>query len=229
MKKISKAPAEAGDDAVLEAPCLGLRPERGASVGGDAAQRLDRAELGQRIAGAQRIVEEASAIEDAGLARAQQEGLVQHLVPQPLDLLGLGEEAVAADVEMEALVGLGAGDAADMDRIGFQDDDAASGLRQQVARRQPGWPRPDADDNFVCGVTPVERHRRLRSEAARRSGVSICNIAIAFPVGCHNNFGWSPGPEGRPLGSQIISSGRLRLGGGKAVSSSAKSASLNRR
>ena len=48
------------------------------------------------------------------LPRALEELLLHDLVPEVVDLLDLGEEAVAAEVEAVAVADLGAGDAADL-------------------------------------------------------------------------------------------------------------------
>ena len=58
---------------------------------------------------------------DARQARALDEVVGQDLLPEVDDLLGLGEEAVAADVEQEVLVAGGAADAADVGRVGLDD------------------------------------------------------------------------------------------------------------
>ena len=53
--------------------------------------------------------------------------VAEDLVPEVLDRLDLGEEAVAADVEAESLVLRGAGDAAD-DVVGFEHGHRVPGL-----------------------------------------------------------------------------------------------------
>ena len=68
-----------------------------------AALRED-AEIAQRLEGAQRIGIEFAAVVDARQPRPLDEIVGQDLVPQVDHFLRLGEEAVAADVEQEALV-----------------------------------------------------------------------------------------------------------------------------
>ena len=70
-------------------------------------------------------------------------------MPERLDLLDLGEEAVAADVEAPAVALDGAADAAD-DGVGLEDRrrDAVAG-GELVGRGQAG--RPGADDDDVRG------------------------------------------------------------------------------
>ena len=75
---------------------------------------FDDAELGQRLDRLQRIGEELAVVEDARRARPLEHVVGQDLRPEVLDLLRLREEAVPADVEVEALVPGRAGDAADV-------------------------------------------------------------------------------------------------------------------
>ena len=75
---------------------------------------LDDAEVVQRLEGLERIGEELAVVVDARQARALDEVVGQDLRPEVVDLLRLGEEAVAADVELEVLVAGGAADAADV-------------------------------------------------------------------------------------------------------------------
>ena len=77
-------------------------------------RRLVGAHVEQRVERLQRVGEIFLAIENAAHPRALQEVVGQDFLPQRLDALHFGEEAVAADVVAIALVDLGAGDAADL-------------------------------------------------------------------------------------------------------------------
>ena len=81
--------------------------------------------------------------------RAQQELLVEHLVPEVVDLLGLGEEAVAAEVEAVAVADLGLGDAADL-VLGLEDDHRDAALGQQVAGGEPGRAAAEHGDRALA-------------------------------------------------------------------------------
>ena len=104
--------AEAVGDPLLEVLLLALGLHRGPEVGEAGADELDRAELADHVHAVERVLEELAVPEDARLARALEELLLHHLVPEVVDLLGLGEEAVAAEVEAVAVADLGLGDAA---------------------------------------------------------------------------------------------------------------------
>ena len=80
-----------------------LRRSRGASVRRHAARELDRAELANHVGAAQRVVEVAVVPVDPRHARAPQELVAEHLVPERVDLDRLGEEAVAAEIEAVAV------------------------------------------------------------------------------------------------------------------------------
>ena len=98
--------------------------------------------------GLERVVVVLALVVDAAHPRPQHEVFVgQDLVPEGLDLLHLGEEAVAADVEAPAVAFDGAADAAD-DGVGLEDRrrDAVAG-DQLVRGRQAG--RSGADDHDV--------------------------------------------------------------------------------
>ncbi len=56
--------------------------------------------------------------------------LVHHLVPEVVDLVDLGEEAVAAEIEAVAVPDLGLGDAADLVLRLEHDDGAPSFARR---------------------------------------------------------------------------------------------------
>ena len=117
-----EAPAEAGDDPALERRLVLRRADAGPDVGQHAAgtpRQMPR--FLQRVRRLQRVVVVLALVVDAAHAGPQHEVLVgQDLVPEGLDLLHLGEEAVAADVEAPAVALDGAADAADH-RVGLED------------------------------------------------------------------------------------------------------------
>ncbi len=147
-EEVEQPLAEAVGDPLLEVvlPALGLdqRPQ----VGEAGAGQLDRAELLDDVASVERVVEELAVPEDARHAGAEQELLAHHLVPEIVDLLGLGEEAVAAEIEAVAVADLGLGQAADL-VLGLEHDDRHALAGEQVAGGEPG--RASAED----------RHRTL--------------------------------------------------------------------
>ena len=99
----------------------------------------------ERVEGLERVVEVLAVVEDAAHAGPQEEVLVgEDLVPEVLDGLHLGEEAVAADVEAPAVALDGAGDAAD-DVVGLEDGGADVVLGELVGRGEAG--RTGADDH----------------------------------------------------------------------------------
>jgi hypothetical protein len=105
---------------------------------------LDGPQLGQRLEGLERVVEELLVVEDAGHPRAPQEVLPQDPMPQLADFVRLGEEPVASHVEPVALVGLGPGDPAHQVRT-LEHDRAMTVFDQFQGRRQPRGAGTDHD------------------------------------------------------------------------------------
>src|SRR5262249_41692223 len=134
---------------VLEAPGVGDREPAGLEVRQHAAGRLDDAELAQRLAGLERVGEELAAVIDARGPRPLEHVVGEDLGPEVFHLLPLGEEAVAADVEVEPLVAGRAGDAADVGRVGLQDGHLDALLTKEVGGGEPGGPGPDDRDRLV--------------------------------------------------------------------------------
>src|SRR4029079_6330869 len=95
------------------------------------------------IRSAQRIVEVAPVPVDARHARAQQELVAPHLVPEVVDLLRLREEAVPAQVEPVTVALDGLRETADL-ILGLEDEDVAPRLAEEIARGQTG--RSGAED-----------------------------------------------------------------------------------
>ncbi len=83
-------------------------------------------------------MEELAVVVDPAHPRAGDELVAQDLAPDLVDLVALGEEAVAADVEPIALVLVGPADAADQLGVGFEDDAGVAVLGQLIGGRQPG-------------------------------------------------------------------------------------------
>src|SRR5581483_1576492 len=101
-------------DPVFEASRIPDRPQPGVGVAHCAANGLDDAERAERVERLQRVGDVAAGVVDAREAPAAEELVAEDLSPGVLDLLVLGEEAVAADVEAVAVVLHRAGQPADV-------------------------------------------------------------------------------------------------------------------
>ena len=117
-----------------------------------------------------------------------QEVLVgEDLVPEVLDRLDLGEEAVAADVEAPAVALDGAGDAADH-VVGLEDRGGDAVLVELEGGGEPG--RAGADDHDLGIVHPGWRGyglqcRELTQAKARGRSVGL----LTTRVRCRSSFG----------------------------------------
>ncbi len=100
-------------------------------------------------------MEELAVPEDPRHARAQQELLLHHLVPEVVDLLGLGEEAVAAEIEAVAVADLGLGEAADL-VLGLEHDHGHALPGEQVAGGQAGGAAAEHGDGRCAGPCGAE-------------------------------------------------------------------------
>ena len=164
---VVEAPAEAVGDPLLEVLLLALGLDDRPQVGEAGAHELDRAELLDHVRAVERVVEELAVPVDARHARPLEELLLHHLVPEVVDLLGLGEEAVAAEIEAVSVADLGLGDAADL-VLGLQHDDRAALLGEQVAGGQPRGAAAEHGDRLGGAVAvaseafsgEVESHMR---------------------------------------------------------------------
>ena len=157
-----QAPAEALGDPLLEV-LLGrvALEQRGPQIGEAGARQLDRPELLDDVGAVERVVEELAVPEDARLARALEELVAHDLVPEVVDLLGLGEEAVAAEVEAVALgVDHGLGEAAEL-VLGLDDDHGLALLGEQVAGGQPR------------GAAAEHEHRVVMARSRARDAGSV--------------------------------------------------------
>jgi hypothetical protein len=135
-------------------------------------ERVDRPQPSQGIPGAERIIEEASVVMNAGQARDGDELLAQNLVPQLFDGPDLREEPVAADVEPETLVACRAGQPAH-DVIRLEDGNPRpSFLRQLVGGRQTGRTGAD-DDDAIPGRKLVDVPGCRRSAAGRHTRLHL--------------------------------------------------------
>ena len=154
--------AEAVGDPLLEVVLAALGRDRGPQVGQQAARELDRAELLDDVLPVERVVEELAAPVDARHAGATEELLLHHLVPEVVDLFGLGEEAVAAQIEAVAVANLGLRDAADL-VLRLEHDDGAPLLREEVPSREAG------------GAAAKDSDRLLGPEPTRGVGRRVVN------------------------------------------------------
>ena len=120
------------------------------AVAYDAEQRPSstRADLAHDIGEPQRVVDEAPAPEDPRQARADQQLVAEHLVPEALHLVGLREEAVAAEIEAVAVAHDRSGEPADL-LAGLEDDDRLARSHERVARGEPGGPGTEHGDRTV--------------------------------------------------------------------------------
>src|SRR5206468_12176838 len=71
-----------------------------------------------------------------------------NLRPESLHGSRLEEETVAANIEMETLISHRSGNTADVNRVGFQDNDVHRLFCEEIARRQTC--RPGTDDGDFC-------------------------------------------------------------------------------
>ena len=161
---VEQALAEAVGHPLLEGLLFALGLELGPQIGEQRACELHGAELLDHVRAAQRIVEELLVPVDARHARALEELLAHDLVPEVVDLLDLGEEAVAAEVEAVAVAHRRLGDAAHL-VLGLQHDHRQPLLGKQVAGGQARGPT-------------AEDHRRLLAHLGRASSVVAVLLVI---------------------------------------------------
>ena len=138
-------------------------------------EELDRAELLITSMPVERVVEELAVPVDPRHARALEELLAHHLVPEVVDLLGLGEEAVAAEIEAVAVADLGLGEAADL-VLGLEHDHGTPLLGEQVAGGQAGGAAAEDGDRLAG------RRRRVRSGAEDRTQQSTWRTTLPAPA-----------------------------------------------
>ena len=107
-----------------------------ATAGSASSRRASASCSAQRLEGLERISVELAFVIDSRQAGTVDEIVWQDLVPEIDDFLRFREEAVAADVEQKAFVIDRAADAADIDRVLFDDVDGFAGLRERVGCRK---------------------------------------------------------------------------------------------
>ncbi len=163
VEPLAEAVGDPGLERVLATLGLGRRPH----VGDQAARQLHRAELLDHVHALQRILEELVVPVDPALARALEELLLHDLVPEVVDLLDLGEEAVAAEIEAVAVPDLGARDAAD-EFSGLEHDHRLALLDQLVAGGQARRSRAEDDDGMFGRDVGPERGAVCRCGVGHR-------------------------------------------------------------
>ena len=117
----------------------------------------------ERVHRLERIVEELAAVVDPREPRTPQQLGAQHRAPELLDGSDFGEEAVAADVEAEALVFDRAGEAADLVVL-FEDERADAAPREHPGRREAGGAGAGDDGLFSFLVRHALQFRPSRGE-----------------------------------------------------------------
>ena len=176
-ERLVEAAAEALGDPLLEGlRRMPARPRDGREVGEGAPRRLDDPEAGHHVAGDERVRQELALVVDARQARAGEELVAQHLLPQPRDRGQLGEEAVPAEVEAVA---------APLDRA-RDPAHRAAGLEDRAARAAPG--------EHVGGGEPRRAAPEHGGSHARRAPSRHVHARFRHrpPLGT-----WATMPEGR--------------------------------
>src|SRR5262249_60596662 len=95
-----------------------------------------------------RVVEDVAVPVHARDAGRAQDLFLHHLVPEVVVLLGLGEEAMAAQVEAEAVANLGLRDASNL-ILRLEHDDGTPLLREQVSGRETGGAAAEDSDRLL--------------------------------------------------------------------------------
>ena len=112
----------------------------------NAKNRFENAEFQQRFERLQRIGKKFAAVKNTRGTRAHEHVIRQNLGPQVFDGFRFGKEPVSADVEVKTFVSGGARNAADVNRIGFQDNHVDFLLGQEVTGCQTRWSGTDNGD-----------------------------------------------------------------------------------
>ena len=170
-------------------------------------------------------MEELAVVVDPAHPRAGDELVAQDLAPDRVDLVALGEEPVAADVEAIPLVLVGPADPADQPGVGFEHHAGAAVLAQLVGSRQPR--RTAAGNHRAMGgndglgrrIVPlrpaVRRQPRPCADSFRRRRldvhVDLPSLEVR-PVGGCLSLVWSPIPhDDDPVLSWAATAGRGAL------------------
>src|SRR5258708_3700907 len=154
-----KAKAELVAHPVFEALRIlhGLQPR--ARVARHASDGLDRSQVPQRVSRLDRICEEATAVVDARQPAPGQHLVAEDLRPQVFDLLVLGEEPVAADVEPVALVLDGASQASYLLGVLLEDRDRDVVLEKLIGGSQPSGAGAHDDNVRSTALGDQSAHR----------------------------------------------------------------------
>ncbi len=161
--------AEADRDPVLEGvrglAALALAQQ----VGERAAHRLPEAEPPEHVLRRERVRVVLAAVVDPRQPGARQEVLAEDRLPEALDRRHLREEAVAAEVEAEAVELDGLRDAAD-ERVRLEHRRLLAALAEHVRGGEAGGPGPEDGDpgRVFGGVVPFGVGGRARNERRRR-------------------------------------------------------------
>ncbi len=160
-----EAPSKLVAHPVLEALRILDRLQPRTGIAGDAAHGFQRPQVPERVGGFDRIGEEASPVIDAREPPAGQHLVAEDLGPQVFDLLVLGEEPVAADVESITLVLDGAGQTAYLPGILLEDRDRDVVLEKLVGGSQPRRARAHDDDVRPTALGDQSAHSVATSPA----------------------------------------------------------------
>ena len=144
-----EAPAELVAHPLFERPRVLDREHASPEVARKAAHSLDRAQVPKGVHSLDRVSEEPAAVVDAREPAPVQQLGAEDLRPQLLDLVVLGEEAVAADVEPVAVVLDRAGQPSDLPGVALDHRDRDAALHQLVGGGQPGRARAHDHDVLV--------------------------------------------------------------------------------
>src|SRR5437763_3805317 len=102
-------------------------------------------------------------------------------MPQLVDFLGLGEEAVPAEIEAVALADVGASNPADL--VGrLEHDHRLALLSQEVARRQPGGTAAESKHRMLRGDLPPPRPPGARIKFALSAGIASACVDIGHQI-----------------------------------------------
>jgi hypothetical protein len=132
-----EAAPEPCDNPVFEGLGAPTRAQASGEVRECAAERFGEPELAHDILRLERIVEVLSAVVDAREARARQELVAEHPLPEPLDRFQLGVEAVAAKIDPVAAELDGLRDATD-DSVRLEDGSLDPPAGKNVRRGEAG-------------------------------------------------------------------------------------------
>ena len=177
---------EPGDDPVLERELGPGGAEPAPEVRHRAAERLDEPETADHVARLQRVREERAVEVDARKARAHDELVAEHVLPQPLDRLDLRVEAMSAEIEAVPLPRDGACDSADS-VAGLEDDGRRPARGEDVRGGQAGRTCSDHRDQPA-----------VRRDAAFVAPAIVCIVphepsslvvCLAARVGTHVSHG----------------------------------------